>query len=494
MRGAKWASSNVVLVALSACLYLPWAPLCRAHYLPDELLKSDIGKISRLFDNISVSLKAHSLEATAVVELPHIVMVGMQSKGKSSTLEQITGLPIFPTGDKMVTRMAMRVQLMHIRDDAALQSFCKEEGLQHDPHGSYIRMRRRNDNGHQPSKKTNHPFQTWTGPVKADHAPSDEILADVLDTARRYMQETANFISTTKSARSVDSEHHLMVEVKGRHQPDLNLVDLPGIVLAPGKEDHNDLPEEIKGIVRKYLREDCLVLVVEEAYNDLMNTASFNLVKEAGKLDYAVGVLTKSNLLKADKQDPFFNRFMGNLKGEANLRHGPAHGFVALSHRDSSRIPPLSMAEAHAAERAWMEHNLPADMSNHHGGPALIKKLVTMMNSFVQSPWGPKAITKIRSALQEVKTKHDLLGTEVPLDAAGKRRLLNEIAKVRLKGIVCDDSATDSKSGNSMSSASRISANLRCGTILRDRYVPLCFTTPKSDYLTLASCWESRRS
>ena len=43
------------------------------------------------------------------IELPRIVVFGMQSSGKSSLLNAITGLDLMPTGGEMVTRAPLEI-------------------------------------------------------------------------------------------------------------------------------------------------------------------------------------------------------------------------------------------------------------------------------------------------------------------------------------------------------------------------------------------------
>lgn len=49
------------------------------------------------------------------VKLPKIVVIGTQSSGKSSLLEQIVGLDFLPRGSGVVTRIPLEIRLIHVK-------------------------------------------------------------------------------------------------------------------------------------------------------------------------------------------------------------------------------------------------------------------------------------------------------------------------------------------------------------------------------------------
>jgi hypothetical protein len=51
------------------------------------------------------------------IDLPQIVVVGSQSSGKSSVLENVVGRDFLPRGSGIVTRRPLILQLIHIQSD-----------------------------------------------------------------------------------------------------------------------------------------------------------------------------------------------------------------------------------------------------------------------------------------------------------------------------------------------------------------------------------------
>merc|ERR1712146_760070 len=48
------------------------------------------------------------------IEIPRLVVVGSQSSGKSSLLNSILGMDILPTGNNMVTRSPLQLELVQV--------------------------------------------------------------------------------------------------------------------------------------------------------------------------------------------------------------------------------------------------------------------------------------------------------------------------------------------------------------------------------------------
>jgi dynamin 1-like protein len=57
------------------------------------------------------------------IDLPQIVVVGSQSSGKSSVLENIVGRDFLPRGSGIVTRRPLILQLINIPPDSKGQGF-----------------------------------------------------------------------------------------------------------------------------------------------------------------------------------------------------------------------------------------------------------------------------------------------------------------------------------------------------------------------------------
>ena len=71
------------------------------------------------------------------ISLPQIVVVGSQSAGKSSVLENIVGRDFLPRGSGIVTRRPLILQLINTPADAAKDRTCAPHRLSCDTHLPY---------------------------------------------------------------------------------------------------------------------------------------------------------------------------------------------------------------------------------------------------------------------------------------------------------------------------------------------------------------------
>lgn len=75
-------------------------------------LKTDMFKDIRKLINIIDELRDYGLDKE--ISLPRIAVLGTQSSGKSSLLENIVGLDFLPRGSGVVTRRPLELRLVHI--------------------------------------------------------------------------------------------------------------------------------------------------------------------------------------------------------------------------------------------------------------------------------------------------------------------------------------------------------------------------------------------
>ena len=93
----------------------------------------------QVLDSIAATLRESGLLDKLGLSFPEIAVVGQESTGKSSVLERVLGLPLFPRGEDIVTRMPVRLRLSHLPDSEALKAFCDAEKLRPDEAGFYVR-------------------------------------------------------------------------------------------------------------------------------------------------------------------------------------------------------------------------------------------------------------------------------------------------------------------------------------------------------------------
>lgn len=88
-----------------------------------DFLKTDMFKDIRKLINIIDEVRDYGLDKE--ISLPRIAVLGTQSSGKSSLLENIVGLDFLPRGSGVVTRRPLELRLVHTDPSKILNNFRK---------------------------------------------------------------------------------------------------------------------------------------------------------------------------------------------------------------------------------------------------------------------------------------------------------------------------------------------------------------------------------
>lgn len=153
------------------------------------------------------------------IQLPTIVVVGDQSSGKSSVLESLAGISL-PRGRGICTRVPLVMRLQHHSDPEP------ELSLEY--------------NG------------------RVEHTDEDNISEDIVN-ATNLIAGDSKGISDTP----------LTLLVKKNGVPDLTMVDLPGITRVPVRGQPENIYDQIKDIIMKYIKpEESIILNVLSASAD----------------------------------------------------------------------------------------------------------------------------------------------------------------------------------------------------------------------------------
>lgn len=148
---------------------------------------------------------------------PMFVVLGAESCGKSSILERVTMLPIFPRSAGLCTRMPIKIQLRRTPEPAppTLERFNLET------------------NQIEGQKRT----ITLSGKMDVRLAMEDAMRAE------------AGGVVT-----GISHTHMLILSVSSPDVPNLDLVDMPGLVSARREGEPDDLPEQTEELLRSFVQ------------------------------------------------------------------------------------------------------------------------------------------------------------------------------------------------------------------------------------------------
>lgn len=268
------------------------------------------------------------------VALPQIVVCGDQSAGKSSVLEAISRMS-FPTKDNLCTRFATELILRRQVTESVNVSItpgpertaAEQEQLKH--------------------------FYAAIDPVCPDLGP-------VVEKAKEAMG-----LSSMKTF----SSDILRVELSGPRQPNVTLVDLPGLFRAGNREQTAGDARVVRKMVRSYIKSTrSIILAVVSAKSD---AALQEITEMAREMDpeglRTLGLITKPDVLDigSDSEAAFVS-----LARNEDVRF--RLGWHVLKNRDY-QMRNASSSERDAAEQSFFRSGVWATVSAKSLGVQMLK-------------------------------------------------------------------------------------------------------------------------
>lgn len=314
------------------------------------------------------------------ISLPQLVVCGDQSSGKSSVLEAISGVH-FPVNDGLCTRFTTEVILRRASENLAS-----------------VRL--------IPAKDASSEHRQKLSQFKKSSINHTEIPT-LISEAKAIMGLT----SGSSFSRDV-----LELEISGPKLPHLTLVDLPGLIHHPNKEQTQDDVDIPKELVKKYMSQPrAIVLAIVTAKNDTSNQVVLKMAKEADAHGVrTMGIITKPDCLIRDSpNEAAFFALASNKETSFKL------GWHVLRNGDFNerKNPDYNRDKAEKeffASGIWK--NLP---SSKRGVDALRTSLSHVLYEQIQKEL-PSLVTEIEQELADCKTVLDRLGS--PRDTPGSRR------------------------------------------------------------------------
>lgn len=199
--------------------------------------------------------------------IPQVVVCGDQSAGKSSVLEAISRLRFPVRGSNATTKFATEVVL---RNDSSATS-------------TPVKLKILANKARTPEGKSH--IENFGFDVD----PQDpKAFSAAIEAALEYLE---SYEPDTKFW--YDKLH---VEISGPNQPNLTLVDLPGLIQQESNARPGD-KQRIKNLVKQYISEPkTTTLAVVSAINDIENQEVIQLVKDSNDaIERTIGVLTKGD-------------------------------------------------------------------------------------------------------------------------------------------------------------------------------------------------------
>ncbi|EJW01222.1 hypothetical protein EDEG_00555 [Edhazardia aedis USNM 41457] len=218
-----------------------------------------IEKINDIQDICTLNNISHSLD------LPQIVVIGSQSSGKSSVLENIVGRDFLPRGTGIVTRRPLILQLIY-------------------------------------SKNAVNEYAIFNHKIEEKFTDFNKVKDEIIAETNREIK-----------AKNDVSHKPITLKLFSSRVLTLTLIDLPGLVKVPTSDQPKNICMKIEEICRKYIiNQNAIILAVSAANIDISNSDALQLARSVDPgYDRTIGILTKIDLM--DRGTDVINILSGHI-------------------------------------------------------------------------------------------------------------------------------------------------------------------------------------
>ncbi|EMR10224.1 vacuolar protein sorting-associated protein 1 [Pneumocystis murina B123] len=309
------------------------------------------------------------------VDLPQITVIGSQSSGKSSVLENVVGRDFLPRGTGIVTRRPLILQLIHRLSTTNKENQSEDEKATEGE--GYVNSDEWGEFLHLPGRK----------------------FFDFNEIREEIIRETES-----KTGAKGISPIPINLRIYSPNVLTLTLVDLPGLTKVPVGDQPKDIEKQIREMILKYINKpNAIILAVTAANTDLANSDGLKLAREVDpEGTRSIGVLTKIDLM--DKGTDVVDILAGRVI-PLRLGYVPV---INRGQRDIDQKKAISAALEY--EREYFE-NHPSYRSKvqYCGTPFLARKLNIILMHHIRNTL-PEIKAKISSALTKYQTELAQLG------------------------------------------------------------------------------------
>ncbi|CCK68337.1 dynamin-like GTPase VPS1 KNAG_0A06830 [Huiozyma naganishii CBS 8797] len=341
------------------------------------------------------------------IDLPQITVVGSQSSGKSSVLENIVGRDFLPRGTGIVTRRPLVLQLINRRSQQTPAEQKKSDAVR----DQLLDLNLNDEDQKQKQKGGDEPQHGQSEDNTEEwgeflHLPGKKFF-NFDDIRQEIVKET----DKVTGANSGISPVPINLRIYSPYVLTLTLVDLPGLTKVPVGDQPPDIEKQIKDMLLKYIaKPNAIILSVNAANTDLANSDGLKLAREVDpEGTRTIGVLTKVDLM--DQGTDVIDILAGRV---IPLRYG----YIPVINRGQKDIErKKTIRQALEDERRFFENHPSYGSKAHYcGTPYLAKKLNSILLHHIRQTL-PEIRNKIEMTLKKYQQELYSLGPET-MDSA----------------------------------------------------------------------------
>lgn len=309
-----------------------------------------------------------SLGVERDLALPAIAVIGDQSSGKSSVLEALSGVAL-PRGSGIVTRCPLE-----------------------------LKMKRRKEGA------------DWYGKISYQDRQEELDNPENVEAKIREAQDEMAGVG-------VGISHDLIsLEIASPDVPDLTLIDLPGIARVAVKGQPENIGDQIKKLIHKFItKQETISLVVVPCNVDIATTEALKMAQEVDPDgDRTLGILTKPDLVDKGTEETVVDIVHNEV---IHLRKG----YMIVKCRGQKEITEkVSLTEASEREKTFFEAHAHFQTLYSEGRasiPKLAEKLTLELVDHIERSL-PRLEQQVEEKLEQTRAELEKYGNGPPTDEA----------------------------------------------------------------------------
>uniref|UniRef100_A0A3P9Q3D3 Interferon-induced GTP-binding protein Mx n=1 Tax=Poecilia reticulata TaxID=8081 RepID=A0A3P9Q3D3_POERE len=327
-----------------------------------------------------------SLGVEKDLNLPAIAVIGDQSSGKTSVLEALSGV-VLPRGSGIITRCPLE-----------------------------LKMKRRKEG------------QDWYG--KISYQEFEEELNDPA-IVEKIIREAQDEMAGVGVGICDDL---ITLEIASPDVPDLTLIDLPGIARVAVKGQPENITDQIKRLIDKFIRkQETIILVVVPSNVDIATTEALKMAQQVDPDgERTLGILTKPDLVDKGTEETvveIVNNKLIQLK----------KGYMIVKCRGQKEITEkVSLTEAIEREKDFFKnHPYFHTLYNKELAtiPILAKNLTIELVHHIEKSL-PGLEEQIDEKLKQTQMELDRYGDKLPSDSAERLVFLTEKVTAFIQDVI----------------------------------------------------------
>lgn len=345
---------------------------------------------SKVFEELDRVMKLDLVKSLGL-KFAQVVVFGMESHGKSTLLERLIGLPLFPKNRTRCTTCPIRVQLR--RNPRQITTVC---------------IRRRETGG--------------------EHLNSKSIIA--MEHISIQVNRLMTYITTIlEPGVLVSTKYEIVICIQQPFVPNLDVVDLPGLVGANlnANQDLVKVTAELANSVITKEKDRSVFLLVMDCRAQTNHTIAMELIRTGRIEAQTIGVMTKLDMYHPEEEDTdsVSDPLLQKLVGKSEML--TTNGWLLCSNRIPARdtykndIDRLEIIEARERELLRTRDYITYARTGRVGLPAIRGAVRNIFEDFLCRAWIPRVTNRLLEEASRLMDSHLAFGLPIPYNTSGIR-------------------------------------------------------------------------